>query len=211
VIGDFTIGQVRIDLRAFGFADFDDLKVNFSQVGADGAINLANGDFIVLHGVTMANLTAADFIFPGQASPAEALATVIAADDARFAAPGAGAPALDTADAGPQVLPAAPDDLVLDGKEAGAQVLPSLADDAFVLDFGAGAGKDAGPQVLPGLVDTGAGDTGPQILPGVGDPVLDGMALKMALWAGTGHDLHLTDATDANLIDTVGHHDWGWM
>ncbi len=32
------------------------------KVGNDGAINLGNGDFIVLHGVSMANLTANDFI-----------------------------------------------------------------------------------------------------------------------------------------------------
>ncbi|MBO9502998.1 hypothetical protein J7346_14915, partial [Brevundimonas sp. A19_0] len=111
VIGDFTIGQDRIDLRAFGFANFDQLKVNFSQVGADGAINLGNGDFIVLHGVTMASLTAAQFIFPGQASPAEALSGIIPADDARFnppvqvatAAQDAVKPGLE-ADAGPQIL-----------------------------------------------------------------------------------------------------------
>ena len=74
-----------------------------------------------------------------------------------------------------------------------------------------GRGASVRTGVLPGLVDNGAGDTGPQILPGVDDQILDGMALKMALWSGTGHDLHLTDAPDANLIDTVGHHDWGWM
>ncbi len=61
VIGDFTQGQDRIDISAFGFS-FADAQSNFSQVGNDGAINLGNGDFIVLHGVTMANLTAGDFI-----------------------------------------------------------------------------------------------------------------------------------------------------
>ncbi|WP_339873364.1 M10 family metallopeptidase C-terminal domain-containing protein [uncultured Brevundimonas sp.] len=67
VIADFEIGVDRIDLTGFGFANFSQLAVNFSQVGADGAINLGGGDFIVLHSVTMASLTAADFIFPGGA------------------------------------------------------------------------------------------------------------------------------------------------
>lgn len=203
VIGDFTIGEDRIDLKAFGFANFDQLKVNFSQVGADGAINLGNGDFIVLHGVTMANLTAADFIFPGQASPADALAGILAADDARFAVPApAPAPAeteakADTgtdADSGPQVLPVAPDDLGLDGKAAGPQVLPGL--EASVAD-----GKGMGPQVLPGLQDddfvvlskdaagaqvlpvaeTGP-QIGPQVLPALGedDFIFDKAALDTA-------------------------------
>ena len=168
VIGDFTIGSDRIDLKAFGFADFDQLKVNFSQVGADGAINLGNGDFIVLHGVTMANLTAAQFIFPGQASPADALAGIIPADDARFAAPQVapaetGADTKADADSGPQVLPGT-DDLGLDGKAAGPQILPGLDDDAFVV-----VSKDAaGPQVLPGAETylVAKGTAGPQVLPG---------------------------------------------
>ena len=61
VIGDFTQGQDRIDISAFGFS-FAQAQAGFSQVGIDGAINLGNGDFIVLHSVTMANLTAGDFI-----------------------------------------------------------------------------------------------------------------------------------------------------
>ena len=40
-------------------------QTNFSQVGGNGAINLGNGDFIVLNGVTMSQLTAADFILGG--------------------------------------------------------------------------------------------------------------------------------------------------
>ena len=69
VIGDFQVGTDRIDLTAFGFTDFSQLAANFSQVGGDGAINLGGGDFIVLHSVTMASLTAADFIFPGAGAP----------------------------------------------------------------------------------------------------------------------------------------------
>jgi Ca2+-binding RTX toxin-like protein len=61
VIGDFTRGQDRIDISAFGFS-FAQAQANFSQVGGNGAINLGNGDFIVLNGVTMSQLTASDFI-----------------------------------------------------------------------------------------------------------------------------------------------------
>jgi Ca2+-binding RTX toxin-like protein len=203
VIGDFTIGEDRIDLRGIAYDNFEQLKAGFSQVGADGAINLFNGDFIVLHGVTMADLTAADFIFRGQSSPADALASLALPSDERFAPP----PARD--ESGPQVLPAVADDAVPDGKETGAQVLPSVADDAFVFDFG--PGKDVGPQVLPGSADKGWSDTGPQILPGLDDEAPNGFALKMAIWAGMGPDLHLIDTPGANLIDTVSHHDWGWM
>lgn len=61
VIGDFVRGQDRIDLSAFGLT-FAQLQANFSQNGSDGAINLGNGNFIVLHSVTMSQLTASDFI-----------------------------------------------------------------------------------------------------------------------------------------------------
>ena len=64
VIGDFTRGQDKIDISAFGFS-FAQAQANFSQVGGNGAINLGNGDFIVLNGVTMSQLTASDFILGG--------------------------------------------------------------------------------------------------------------------------------------------------
>ena len=69
VIGDFTAGQDKIDLSAFGLS-FVQAQANFSQVGGDGAINLGNGDFIVLNGVTMSTLTAADFILGAAAQAA---------------------------------------------------------------------------------------------------------------------------------------------
>jgi Ca2+-binding RTX toxin-like protein len=62
VIGDFERGSDRIDLAAFGFVSFAALQANFSQVGSNGAINLGGGNFIVLNGVTMSQLTAADFV-----------------------------------------------------------------------------------------------------------------------------------------------------
>ena len=69
VIGDFTRGQDRIDISAFGLT-FAQAQANFIQNGNVGAINLGNGDLIVLHNVTMSQLTAADFIFAAVAEPA---------------------------------------------------------------------------------------------------------------------------------------------
>lgn len=68
VIGDFSRGADRIDITASGLT-FDQAKAGFSQDGANGAVQLGNGDFIVLNGVTMSLLTAADFILaPASAS-----------------------------------------------------------------------------------------------------------------------------------------------
>lgn len=62
VIGDFQHGADHIDLRDFGVSSFAQLKTTFVQDGAVGAIILGGGDLIVLHNVTMAGLTADDFI-----------------------------------------------------------------------------------------------------------------------------------------------------
>ena len=132
VIGDFTIGSDRIDLRDHGFTSFEQLAINFGQVGPDGSINLRNGDIIVLQGVTMADLTAADFIFLGQDSPAEALASIIPADDPRFS--------------GWRYSP--PEES--GGKDMDALVLPGLEGDDFIVGK---AALDTGPQVLPGAED----------------------------------------------------------
>jgi serralysin len=62
VIGDFVHGSDRIDIRGLGFSSFAQLQTAFSQVGTNGAINLGNGDFVVLQNVTMSTLTSGDFI-----------------------------------------------------------------------------------------------------------------------------------------------------
>jgi Ca2+-binding RTX toxin-like protein len=67
VIADFTRGTDRIDLSDFDFANFAALQSLFVQVGADGAINLGYGDFVVLQGVTMSELTVGDFILADSA------------------------------------------------------------------------------------------------------------------------------------------------
>lgn len=77
VIGDFTRGQDRVDVSAYGFT-FAQLSVNFVQVGNDGAINLGNGNIIVLHGITMSQLTASDFtLAPVSEAPAKNEAPVM--------------------------------------------------------------------------------------------------------------------------------------
>jgi Ca2+-binding RTX toxin-like protein len=68
VIGDFTRGQDRIDVSSYGLS-FTQLQARFTQSGANGAIQFANGDVIVLNGVTMSTLTAADFILTAAAEP----------------------------------------------------------------------------------------------------------------------------------------------
>lgn len=70
VIGDFTRGEDRIDVSAYGMT-FAQLQSRFYQDGNVGAIQFANGDVIVLHNVTMSQLTASDFILSsvGEAPP----------------------------------------------------------------------------------------------------------------------------------------------
>jgi Ca2+-binding RTX toxin-like protein len=63
VIGDFETGVDRIDLSAFGLADFEALQSALVENDGTTAISLGDGDFIVLNGVANAQLTAADFIF----------------------------------------------------------------------------------------------------------------------------------------------------
>lgn len=61
VIGDFTRGQDRIILSEYGLS-FAQLQARFVQVGNDGAIQLPNGDTIILHNIVMSQLTAADIL-----------------------------------------------------------------------------------------------------------------------------------------------------
>jgi Ca2+-binding RTX toxin-like protein len=62
VIGDFAAGVDKMDLSAFGFASFAQLQTAFVQNGDAGAINLGDGDFLVLHNLQLAQLTESDFI-----------------------------------------------------------------------------------------------------------------------------------------------------
>ncbi len=69
VIGDFVRGQDRIDVSDYGL-NFAQLQTLFAQNGNVGAIQMTNGDVIVLHNVTMSQLTASDFILPPVAEAA---------------------------------------------------------------------------------------------------------------------------------------------
>ena len=62
VIGDFTAGTDKIDLTAFGFADYQTVINSMHEVNGTTAIDLGGGDFIVLNGVAEASLHAGDFI-----------------------------------------------------------------------------------------------------------------------------------------------------
>jgi hypothetical protein len=67
------------------FTSFVQAQANFVQVGNDGAIDLGDGNLIVLHGVTMANLTAANFIFaPAAEAPSAASKQVATIESPSF-------------------------------------------------------------------------------------------------------------------------------
>jgi Ca2+-binding RTX toxin-like protein len=63
IIGDFEPGIDKIRFNPADYADFAQVQAHFVQDGADGAIVSGTGDVVVLQGVTMATLTATDFIF----------------------------------------------------------------------------------------------------------------------------------------------------
>jgi Ca2+-binding RTX toxin-like protein len=75
VVGDFAIAEDVIEFASY-FTSFDQAQANFHQHGADGAIDLGGGNLIVLHGVTMATLTAANFAFVAGAEPAKVAAAM---------------------------------------------------------------------------------------------------------------------------------------
>ncbi|MBR0656939.1 beta strand repeat-containing protein [Plastoroseomonas arctica] len=62
VIGDFTPGNDQIDLRGLGFASFAALGAVMVEVAGTTAINLGQGDIIIINGVAKAALAASDFL-----------------------------------------------------------------------------------------------------------------------------------------------------
>ncbi|MCI0756737.1 glycerophosphodiester phosphodiesterase family protein [Teichococcus vastitatis] len=60
-IADFTAGEDRIDLTAYGLDGFDALSLK--QAGSHLRIDLGEGDSILLEGVSATGLSAGDFIF----------------------------------------------------------------------------------------------------------------------------------------------------
>jgi Ca2+-binding RTX toxin-like protein len=68
VIGDFLAGTDKIDLSAFGFANYQTVVNSMHEVNGTTAIDLGSGDFIILNGVAEASLHAGDFILGGGSS-----------------------------------------------------------------------------------------------------------------------------------------------
>lgn len=75
VIGDFTSGQDKIDISAYGLT-FAQVQGLYYQDGTTGAIRMTNGDLIVLHNITMSQLTASDFILTAAAETPKAAPTM---------------------------------------------------------------------------------------------------------------------------------------
>ena len=73
VIGDFAVGTDRIDLSAYGLT-WQTILNSMHENGGTTAIDLGNGDMIVLNGVTSATLSESDFIL---AAPAQDKAPVM--------------------------------------------------------------------------------------------------------------------------------------
>jgi len=66
VIGDFVAGTDRIDLRAYGLS-WQTVLNSMQENGGTTAIDLGNGDFIVLNGVASTALSQSDFILSAPA------------------------------------------------------------------------------------------------------------------------------------------------
>jgi Ca2+-binding RTX toxin-like protein len=63
VIGDFQHGADKIRLVGLGFTSFAQVRAAFVENGGTTAINLGQGDFIVINGVANAQFDAGDFLF----------------------------------------------------------------------------------------------------------------------------------------------------
>jgi Ca2+-binding RTX toxin-like protein len=62
IIADFTVGSDKLDISALGFADLATAKANMLQVGTDISVNLGGGDALILIGVSLNSITAADLL-----------------------------------------------------------------------------------------------------------------------------------------------------
>jgi Ca2+-binding RTX toxin-like protein len=62
VIGDFTHGTDKINLVGIGFGSYAQLRSSMVENGGTTAIDLGQGDFVVLVAVPMASLSAGDFV-----------------------------------------------------------------------------------------------------------------------------------------------------
>ncbi|MFO1255464.1 MAG: M10 family metallopeptidase C-terminal domain-containing protein [Sphingomonadaceae bacterium] len=135
VIGDFVRGQDKIDISAYGMT-FAQVQARYYQDGTTGAIQMANGDVIVLHNITMSQLTASDFILTASAEAPK------------------GAPTMDL----PQLLPVIDDSLSHAIKGVPVMELPSAdaPSDAIAPDVAALTLFQDDPLGGEGLVRWGA-------------------------------------------------------
>jgi len=77
-VGDFVAGTDKIDLTAIGYS-WQQVQNAFHQNGADLAIDLGNGDSVVLHGVTASQLQQSDFVLAGSSAAVTTLTARTAA------------------------------------------------------------------------------------------------------------------------------------
>jgi serralysin len=79
-IGDFVPGTDKIDLSAYGFANFAAVQAAMTDQGG-GVMNIAlgGGNYVILIGVTKAQLAAGDFILSSAAEPEKAAEVAAAA------------------------------------------------------------------------------------------------------------------------------------
>jgi Ca2+-binding RTX toxin-like protein len=64
-VGDFVSGTDKLDLTAFGFADFTAVQTATHDVGGNAVIDLGGGDSVTLTGVTSSQLQSGDVILSG--------------------------------------------------------------------------------------------------------------------------------------------------
>jgi hypothetical protein len=57
------VGQDKMNVSVFGFANLTAVKAAMSQVGADIAFTLSSTDLVILQKVGISTLTANEFIF----------------------------------------------------------------------------------------------------------------------------------------------------
>jgi Ca2+-binding RTX toxin-like protein len=62
IIGDFTVGQDKLDVSAFGFTTIAEAKASMVQVGTDIAFYIGTGETVILQNQTINALTSAEFL-----------------------------------------------------------------------------------------------------------------------------------------------------
>jgi Ca2+-binding RTX toxin-like protein len=74
LVADFQVGVDKIELDGL-YSSFAEVQAHMTENGGSTAIDLGNGDLIVISGVTNAQLSATDFVF--KAAPAAEIAAMV--------------------------------------------------------------------------------------------------------------------------------------